>query len=160
MTRTGILDCASTRWVSLPRNSPPRPPRPCEAMAIASHLRERAALRIAFHGFQSNTTRAEQTTRRRSWLRSRSGRAPLRRLLGEALVLLRRRSRVVDRGVAIDGGRVGRGDIECRHLRAQRLASFTPALAPLAASGEPSVGIRMCLYMGGAVSSRREWHQG
>jgi hypothetical protein len=43
MTRTGILECASTRWVSLPRNAPRRPPRPCEA----SDSRRQASARIS-----------------------------------------------------------------------------------------------------------------
>src|SRR5688572_27640542 len=49
------------------------------------------------------------------------GEGLLRRLLRELLVLLGRRSRVEDRGVAIDRGRVGHGDVDGSDFRAQRL---------------------------------------
>src|SRR4051812_25447915 len=50
VTTTGILEWASTRAVSLPRISPPSPPRPCDAIAIASHFWAFAALRIPCQG--------------------------------------------------------------------------------------------------------------
>src|SRR5262249_23947888 len=62
VTRTGSLDRDSTRVVSLPSSSPPTAPRPCEAMAMASHFAVRASRRMPACGCSAVTMRVSHAT--------------------------------------------------------------------------------------------------
>src|ERR1051326_8313854 len=140
-----MLECFSTAWVSLPYQSSLRPRRPCEDIRIRSQPCARAASMIAscgrlhsayavWHSMPAARSRSAAGCRiacalsreRRSWSHSETA---LRAISS-----------------ASPGGWYSGTAVKRVTLTFAPRAKSTPAWTALSAVGEPSIGMRMCLY--------------
>src|SRR5580765_3874385 len=148
-----MLECLSTAWVSLPYQSSLSPRRPCDDMRIRSQPCARAASMIASCGrLHSAYAVAHSTPARRS--RSAAG-------LRIACALSREirswsQSEMTLRAIssASPGGWYSGTAVKRVTLAFALRANSIPASIALSAVGEPSIGMRMCLYI------RASWFTG
>src|SRR5580765_6773935 len=154
-----MLECSSTACVSLPYQSSLRPLRPRDDIRIRSQQRARAASMIASCGrLHSAYAVAHSTPAARS--RSAAGRRIACALSREMRSWSQNAMALRAIGSASPGGWYSGTAVKRVTLAFLLRASSIPAAIALSAAGEPSIGMRMCLYTGspkvyGVYRSRR-----